>query len=66
MLRLNRRQRTAVSDSLRQVGNLIMGALALGQFVSGRPIVWTFVIGGIVTWAVFVLLGVTLLSGEEP
>jgi hypothetical protein len=65
MLRWNRKQRTALSESLRQVGNLTLGALGLAQFVAGRPIAWPFVIAGAIGWAICMLLGLTLLDGEE-
>ena len=65
MLRLNRKQRTAISETLRQVGNLTLGVLALGQLVSGRPVLWSFLTLGVAPWSLFLVYAMILLRGEE-
>jgi hypothetical protein len=64
MLRLSQGQRTALSDTLRELANLVAGALALSQFVGEQPTsIWTGLagMGGwvlLVAWALF-------LAGEQ-
>jgi peptidoglycan/LPS O-acetylase OafA/YrhL len=64
MLRLNRKQRTAVSESVRQIGTLTFGALVLGQFVASRPS-WSLLLLGAASWIMLTLVGILLLAGEE-
>ncbi len=65
MLRFNRRQRTALGETLRQVGNLAAAALVLGQFVGDRSLSWRVLFAGTVAWMVFVAAGLFFLAGEE-
>ena len=65
MLRFNRKQRTAASDSLRQVANLALGVLTLGQLVSGKLIAWPLMAAGIALWVLFLVCGIVLLQGED-
>ena len=64
MIRLKRRQRTALGETLRELANLVAGALVLGQFVGEQRLsIWS-VLAGIAAW--FVLVGlVLLLAGEK-
>ena len=64
MIRLKPRQRTALGETLRELANLVAGALVLGQFVGERRLsIWS-VLAGIAAW--FVLVGlVLLLAGEK-
>jgi hypothetical protein len=63
MLRLNQTQRVAFSDTLRELANLVAGALALGQFVGEqRPSLW-LVLAGMTGWIVLVGWGL-LLRGD--
>ena len=65
MLRLNPKQRTTLSESLRQVGNLTFGGLVVGQFVGSRPLSWSLLIAGATMWMILVLAGIVMLAGEE-
>jgi hypothetical protein len=65
MLRLNRKQRTAVSDTARQVGNLALAAMVFGQFVARQPVSWRVAIAGAAAWLVLVVFGVLVLKGAD-
>jgi hypothetical protein len=65
MVRLNQKQRIALGETLRQVGNLSAAALVLGQFVGNRPLSWPVLVAGASAWVGFVAAGILLLTGEE-
>jgi hypothetical protein len=65
MLRFNRKQRIATSESLRQVGNLAVGGLVIGQFVGNRPLSLPLAIVGVTMWTMLNLLGIVLLAGDQ-
>jgi len=65
MIRLNRRQRAALSETFREFANLTAAALVVGQFVTDRPLSWLVIGMGLVIWAGFIALGL-LLEGERP
>jgi hypothetical protein len=60
MLELNREQRARMADKLPDAGNVALGALVFGQFLSDRP----FSVGtaglGILSWVLFMGLSVYL------
>jgi hypothetical protein len=60
MLRLNQAQRTALSETLRELANLVVGALALGEFVGEEPPSIWMALAGIFGWVLFVAWGVFL------
>jgi hypothetical protein len=64
MLRLDQTQQTALGDTLRELANLVVGALALGQFVGQQPpsILMAFV--GIFAWVLLVASGL-FLTGDR-
>ena len=57
MLRLDNTQRKALSETLRQLANLVAGALVLGQFVGQRQFSAFQLMAGLVVWFVLVLVG---------
>ena len=57
MLRLDKTQRRALSETLRQLANLVAGALVLGQFVGQRPFSFILLMAGVAVWVVFVSVG---------
>jgi len=63
MLRLDRRRRAALSETVRELANLAAAALVLGQFVTGQPPSFWLMLMGITIWLAFVWVGV-LLEGE--
>jgi hypothetical protein len=65
MVRLNRKQRTAMSDTLRQFANIVAAAFVVGQFVAARPLSWSLFFAGAVVWVVLAGGGVLLLAGED-
>jgi hypothetical protein len=57
MLRLDRTQQTALGDTLRELANLVVGALAIGQFVGQQPpSIWMACVG-IFAWFLLVAWG---------
>ena len=65
MLRLDRRQRAALSETVRELANLVAAALVIAQFVAEQPPSWWLILVGVSVWVAFVWLGV-LLEGERP
>jgi hypothetical protein len=63
MIRFDRRQRSALSETLRELANLAAAAFVLGQFVMSQPLSWGLMLMGIVFWIAFVGAGL-LLEGE--
>ena len=63
MLRLSSRRRAVLSDTFRELANLFMGALVLGQFASGGR--WSFAVfsAGIAVW--FILVWVALFFAGD-
>ena len=64
MLRLNSRRREVLSETFRELANLFMGALVLGQLAGGGR--WSFAVfsAGIAFW--FMLVGLALfLAGDK-
>jgi len=57
---MNPRQRQAFADKLMEVGNLAVGALLLGQFLTGR-FIWLWTLVGMGIWGVCYGLGYMLL-----
>lgn len=64
MLRLKQKQRTALSDTVRQLANVAAATLAFGQFVGQRSISIVLVITGLTLWGVLVGFGVWLAGGN--
>ena len=63
MLRLKNGQRAALSETLRELANLVAGALALGQFVGEQsPSLW-LIVAGLLGWFVLVSWGL-ILAGD--
>jgi hypothetical protein len=58
MLRLKSEQRRALSDTLRELANLVAAALILSQLVGQQHASFGPIVGGIVAW--FVLVGFAL------
>jgi hypothetical protein len=64
MLRLNQDQRTALGETLRELANLVIGALALGQFVGEEPPSVWMAFAGTLGWLILVAWGV-FLTGDR-
>jgi hypothetical protein len=64
MLRLNQAQQTALGDTLRELANLVVGALALGQFVGQEPPSIWMALAGIFAWWFLVAWGI-FLTGDR-
>jgi len=62
MIRLNRRQRDALSHTIRELANFVAAALVIGQVIAERPRSW-LIIAGVVAWAAFVGCAL-LLEGD--
>ena len=64
MLRLDQTRLTALSETLRELGNLVVGALAVGQFVGQEPpSIWMAFVG-IFAWLFLVAWGI-FLTGDR-
>jgi hypothetical protein len=64
MLRWTRRRREALSETLRELANLTLAALVLGQAVGTEPpILWLLVMGG-VAWVALVLVALLLVRND--
>jgi len=62
MLRFNRARRTVLSDTLRELANLVVAALVLGQFAGGRRSL-LLIFGGMTAWVL--LVGAALVCAPE-
>ena len=61
---MDQAQRTALSETLRELANLVVGALAVGQFVGQEPpSVWMALVG-IFAWLFLVAWGI-FLTGDR-
>ena len=65
MIRLKPRQRAALGETLRELANLAVGALVLGQFVGERPLSVGPVLTGMALWFVFVGFGLVLEGSKD-
>jgi hypothetical protein len=63
MLRFNRARRTVLSDTLRELANLVVAALVLGQFAGGhRSLLLIF--GGMTAWVLLVGAALVCAGGS--
>jgi hypothetical protein len=62
MIRLDQRRRTALSETLRELANLVAGALALGQLVGEHPPSIWLILTGIFGWLFLILWGLLLVG----
>jgi hypothetical protein len=60
MLRLEPSQRIALSDTVRDLANLVAAALVLGQFVGERPFSWLLMLTGSAVWISLVVFGLVV------
>ena len=60
---MNQRQKEYLAKGLREVANLTVGALLLGQFLA-REFNWLWTIIGLTIWIAFYSGGVILLKEE--
>ena len=64
MLRFGPRRRTVLVETLRELANLVVGALVIGRLVGAQGSSTFLLLGGIVAWVLLVGLAV-LLAGES-
>jgi hypothetical protein len=60
MIPLDRRQRDALSYTIRELANLIVAALVVGPFVTQLRPSWRLILSGTVIWMAFVGCGLLL------
>jgi len=65
MVRLTRRQRDVFADKLPQVGNIGMGLLVFGQFVSQQPFSPLLFVAGVALWMLLMALAVFAAGGTR-
>ena len=64
MLRFGLRRRTVLVETLRELANLVVGALVIGRIVGAEGRSIALMLSGISAW--FLLVGVALLLAGEP
>jgi hypothetical protein len=64
MLRLDQRRRNALSETLRDFANLVVGALTVGQFVGEQPPSVRLILFGAFSWVLLVAWGTFLAGGR--
>jgi hypothetical protein len=64
MLRLDQRRRNALSETLRDFANLVVGALTVGQFVGEQPPSVRLILFGAFSWVLLVAWGIFLTGGR--
>lgn len=60
VIRLDQPQRTALSETTRDLANLVAAALVLGQFVGEQAFSWPLITMGAVAWLTLVVFGLAL------
>ncbi len=65
MLRLNSGQRTLLAEKLCDAGNLVAGALLVGQLVGDRPFSVILGFSGLVAWGTILAFAVWLGSDRS-
>ena len=64
MLRLKTGRRAVLVETLRELANLVAGALVLGQLVGQQPSSLWVIFGGVAAWLVLVAVAIQL-AGED-
>lgn len=64
MIHQTQRQREYLAHRLREVANLAVGTLLVGQFLAGE-FNWLWTVVGVGAWVGFYSWGMVLLKGEE-
>jgi hypothetical protein len=64
MVRLKPRQRSALSETLRALANLVAAALVLSQVVTQQPVSWWRIATGVAAWFGFVAIALWFI-GED-
>ncbi|PYR63752.1 MAG: hypothetical protein DMF87_05775 [Acidobacteria bacterium] len=65
MLRLDRRQRTIVADTLRQLANIMFGGTVIAQFVGTQSRSVLLAAAGIAAWWILLVVAVMLAGGQD-
>ena len=65
MLRLKPRQREVLADKLPDLANVGAALFVLGQFVGQEPLSPRLLLGGMVLWAVLLILALSFAGGTE-
>lgn len=64
MLKLTRHHRQVYAEKMLDTGNIAVGALVFGQFVSQSPFSWTITFFGLAVLLASFLISYFLLKGE--
>lgn len=64
MLRLHQGRKNALSETLRELANLVVGALTVGQFVGEQPPSVRLILFGALSWVFLVAWGILLAGGR--
>jgi len=64
MLRLDQARRNALSETLRDLANLVVGALTVGQFVGEQPPSVRLILFGAFSWVFLVAWGIFPAGGR--
>lgn len=60
MLRLGQRRRAALSETVRELANLFVAGLVIGQLITDRPFSWSLGMAGIALWTALVAVSLRL------
>jgi len=66
MLRLDQAQRTALSDTVHELANIVAGVLVLGQLIGDRPPSLWLILAGVAVWLILMAWGVLLARRQLP
>ena len=64
MVRLTPRRRAALSETIRELANLVAAAWVVGEAIGERGVSWSFLGGGILLWIGFVSFAL-FLEGDR-
>ena len=64
-LRLRPQHRLALSESVRELANLLAGGLVLAQLVGTTPPSWWLIVGGVAGWLTLIAFALKLLGEDD-
>lgn len=65
MLRLTKRQRAILVETIPRLANLAVAGLIVSQFVGARRLSFTVAIAGVITWAALIVVTLVLVRNKD-
>lgn len=65
MVRLNREQRMLLAETLRDIANIVAGAMVFGQFIGSQTLSYSIAAFGMGVWVALVTFAMVLAGGTQ-